>query len=40
VPSLYHQLLEEVLEGDLRPGEILVESALGKRFGVSRTPHP
>jgi DNA-binding GntR family transcriptional regulator len=38
VPSLYHQLLEEVLEGDLRPGEILVESALGKRFGVSRTP--
>jgi DNA-binding GntR family transcriptional regulator len=38
VPSLYHQLLEEVLEGDLRPGEILVESTLGKRFGVSRTP--
>jgi DNA-binding GntR family transcriptional regulator len=38
MPSLYHQLLEEVLEGDLRPGEILVESALGKRFGVSRTP--
>jgi DNA-binding GntR family transcriptional regulator len=32
VPSLYHQLLEEVLEGDLRPGEILVESALGKAF--------
>ena len=38
MPSLYHELLEEVLEGDLRPGEILVESALGKRFGVSRTP--
>jgi DNA-binding GntR family transcriptional regulator len=38
VPSLYQQLLEEVLEGDLRPGEILVETALGKRFGVSRTP--
>lgn len=38
VPSLYHQLLEEVLEGDLRPGQILVESALGERFGVSRTP--
>jgi DNA-binding GntR family transcriptional regulator len=38
VPSLYQQLLEEVLEGDLRPGEVLVESALGKRFGVSRTP--
>ena len=38
MPSLYHQLLEEVLEGDLRPGEILVESTLGKRFGVSRTP--
>src|SRR5579871_2942489 len=38
MPSLYHQLLEEVLEGDLRPGEILVESSLGKRFGVSRTP--
>ena len=38
MPSLYQQLLEEVLEGDLRPGEILVESALGKRFGVSRTP--
>jgi DNA-binding GntR family transcriptional regulator len=38
VPSLYHQLLEEVLEGHLRPGEILVETSLGKRFGVSRTP--
>jgi DNA-binding GntR family transcriptional regulator len=38
VPSLYHQLLEEVLEGRLRPGEVLVETALGKRFGVSRTP--
>lgn len=38
MPSLYQQLLEEVLEGDLRPGEILVESSLGKRFGVSRTP--
>lgn len=38
VPSLYHQLLEEVLEGDLQPGEILVETTLGKRFGVSRTP--
>ncbi|HLI39414.1 MAG TPA: GntR family transcriptional regulator, partial [Streptosporangiaceae bacterium] len=38
MPSLYHLLLEEVLEGDLRPGEVLVESSLGKRFGVSRTP--
>src|SRR5260370_39743081 len=38
MPSLYHQLLEEVLEGDLRPREILVESALGKRFDGSRTP--
>lgn len=38
MPSLYQQLLEEVLEGDLRPGEILVETTLGKRFGVSRTP--
>jgi DNA-binding GntR family transcriptional regulator len=38
MPSLYHQLLEEVLQGDLRPGEVLVESNLGKRFGVSRTP--
>ena len=38
MPSLYHLLLEEILEGDRRPGEILVESALGKRFGVSRTP--
>jgi DNA-binding GntR family transcriptional regulator len=31
-------LLEDVLEGELRPGEILVESTLSKRFGVSRTP--
>lgn len=38
MPSLYQQLLEEVLEGDLRPGELLVETTLGKRFGVSRTP--
>ena len=38
MPSLYHLLLEEILEGDRRPGEVLVESALGQRFGVSRTP--
>lgn len=38
MPSLYQQLLEEVLEGELQPGEILVETALGKKFGVSRTP--
>jgi len=38
VPSLYHLLLEEILEGDRRPGEVLVETALGQRFGVSRTP--
>ena len=38
VPSLYEQLLEAVLEGDLQPGEILVETTLGNRFGVSRTP--
>ena len=38
MPSLYHELLEEILEGDLQPGTILVESALGQRFGVSRTP--
>ena len=38
MPSLYQQLLEAVLEGDLQPGEILVETTLGKRFGVSRTP--
>ncbi len=38
MPSLYHQLLEEVLAGDLRPGEVIAESALGQRFGVSRTP--
>jgi DNA-binding GntR family transcriptional regulator len=36
--SVYHDLLEEILQGDLEPGEILVESALGSRFGVSRTP--
>lgn len=38
MPSLYHLLLEEILEGDRRPGEVLVETALGQRFGVSRTP--
>ncbi|MDQ1484556.1 MAG: hypothetical protein QOJ62_249 [Actinomycetota bacterium] len=36
--SLYHQLLEEMLGGDLAPGSILIESSLAKRFGVSRTP--
>jgi DNA-binding GntR family transcriptional regulator len=36
--SVYHDLLEEILQGDLEPGAILVESTLGSRFGVSRTP--
>lgn len=38
MPSLYDLLLEEVLQGNLKPGELLVESTLGRRYGVSRTP--
>jgi DNA-binding GntR family transcriptional regulator len=38
MPSLYHELLEQMLGGDLAPGSILIESSLAKRFGVSRTP--
>ncbi|MGH3509603.1 MAG: GntR family transcriptional regulator [Acidimicrobiales bacterium] len=38
MPSLYHQLLEEILQGDIEPGTPLVESVVGERFGVSRTP--
>jgi DNA-binding GntR family transcriptional regulator len=36
--SVYHDLLEEILQGDLEPGTVLVEATLGERFGVSRTP--
>ncbi|MDT5120390.1 MAG: hypothetical protein QOE30_6129 [Mycobacterium sp.] len=36
--SLYHELLEQMLGGDLAPGSILIESSIAKRFGVSRTP--
>jgi DNA-binding GntR family transcriptional regulator len=38
MPWLYDRLLEEVLQGNLKPGELLVESALGEKYGVSRTP--
>jgi DNA-binding GntR family transcriptional regulator len=38
MPSLYDRLLEEVLQGNLKPGELLVESTLGVKYGVSRTP--
>ncbi len=36
--TLYTQLEEEIVEGQLRPGDRLDETALAARFGVSRTP--
>jgi DNA-binding GntR family transcriptional regulator len=38
MPALYDLLLEEVLQGNLKPGELLVENTLGRKYGVSRTP--
>lgn len=36
--SIYHILEKEIIELRIRPGEILSENSLCKRFGVSRTP--
>ncbi len=36
--SIYHILEKEITELRIRPGEILSENSLCKRFGVSRTP--
>lgn len=34
----HYQILRMILEGDLRPGEILQEAVLGDRLSMSRTP--
>lgn len=36
--SIYHILEKEITELRIRPGEVLSENSLCKRFGVSRTP--
>ena len=36
--SVYYKLEEEILGGELRAGDILTETALSQRLGVSRTP--
>jgi DNA-binding GntR family transcriptional regulator len=36
--SLYSRILDAILEGEFEPGESLVEVAVARRFGVSRTP--
>lgn len=36
--SLYHRLRTAVLNGEFRPGTILVETAVAESYGVSRTP--
>lgn len=36
--SIYHVLEREITELRIRPGEVLSENSLCKRFGVSRTP--
>jgi DNA-binding GntR family transcriptional regulator len=36
--SLYTQLRTAVLNGEFRPGMILVETAVAEKYGVSRTP--
>lgn len=36
--AIYHILEQEITELQIRPGEVLSENSLCKRFGVSRTP--
>lgn len=36
--TIYHILEQEITELQIRPGEVLSENSLCKRFGVSRTP--
>lgn len=36
--EVFDVIVEEILSGDLAPGEPLVERALASRFGLSRTP--
>ena len=35
---IYQKLLAAIENGDLRPGDRLLETDLAQRFGVSRTP--
>lgn len=35
---VFHTLRQDILRGDLKPGERLMEMALAERLGVSRTP--
>lgn len=37
-PSLYQLLRRAILNGNYRPGDVLVETAVAEAFGVSRTP--
>ncbi len=34
----YHMLREEILNGELKPGDLLTEEALSAQLGISRTP--
>ena len=36
--SIFDQLLSSILDGDIKPGDRLLETSLAERFGVSRTP--
>lgn len=36
--AAYRLILDRILDGDLRPGDAIVESRLAKTIGVSRTP--
>lgn len=37
-PTLYERLRTAIMNGEMRPGTPLVETAMAKAFGVSRTP--
>lgn len=38
VSKAHHEILRMILEGELKPGEVLQEAALGERLAMSRTP--
>ena len=38
--TIHEAFLEEILQGNWKPGQALNLDELAERYGVSRTPHP